>query len=827
MASEAGSGSEAPTDARGARRSRRWMLLACVVLLVGLTTSALGALLMRSSAREHNRQSFFTSATNVSQTVQTLLRGDVWFARSLGAVLTMEPHMSATRFAQWYAQLQGQRQQAGGLGTSVVEVVPARRLRLFIARRDADPTFRALSEGRIVPVARDGRARYCLLSAVASTSGGLGPQIDRLLQGDWCDPKSPIGATMIGATSEARLLRAARDTGELLVFPFIVEGARTSVFEIAIYRHGARLNTVAQRRASLTGWLQSSFDVPAIVHRAIGRARGLSVAIYHSNPGERSELAGRVGRPLGGTFTQSRSAQIDGRWTVVVHGTTTASRLSPDMQGLLVLAGGVLISLLLFGLILVLSRSRALALRLVAQKTGQLRHQALHDSLTGLPNRVLALDRAEQMLARARRQHMPVAALYVDIDGFKQVNDSRGHAAGDELLRIVAERLASVVREGDTAARLGGNEFVVLLEGSTLDAGPELVAQRLLEVLRQPYEIGNRQGRSVTLTASIGIAAGPRRDADELLADADLALYEAKAAGKDRVVLFQAAMQDAARDRLELEMDLAQALDRDELFLCYQPIFDLRSEALVGMEALVRWRHPQRGVVEPGDFVGIAEESRLIVPIGHWVLRQACAQAGRWRRQGHDLEIAVNVSARQLEHDSVLVDVRDALHLSGLEPGALTLEVTETALMRDPVATAARLRALKQIGVRIAIDDFGTGYSSLSYLRQFPADALKIDRSFVRDMARSKQADVIIHTLVQLGKTLHVQTLAEGIEHQAQLEKLQREQCDQGQGFLFSRPLDAAAAEQFLASPGARVSQGRRAEDAQATQAAGRSNVGG
>jgi diguanylate cyclase (GGDEF)-like protein len=391
-----------------------------------------------------------------------------------------------------------------------------------------------------------------------------------------------------------------------------------------------------------------------------------------------------------------------------------------------------------------------------------------------------------------------VAALYVDIDGFKHVNDTFGHAAGDNLLKIVATRLAGVVREGDTAARLSGDEFVVLVEGSALDAGAELVAERLLEVLRQPYDISGNIKRQLSITASIGVASGLRGNAVELLRDADLALYEAKAAGRNCYVLFESGMQTAAQDRLTLEMELAEALENEQLFLLYQPTFDLQSESVIGVEALIRWRHPTREVIPPIDFIPIAEESGLIVPIGRWVLEEACQQAATWHRQGRRIGMSVNVSGRQLDHDELIEDVRHALEQSGLDPDALTLEITETTLMRDAEATAQRLRELKQLGVRIAIDDFGTGYSSLAYLRQFPVDALKIDRSFIGGIAASKEAAALIHTLVQLGKTLEIETLAEGIEDQIQLETLQREHCDHGQGFLFSRPLDVSAVEAFL-----------------------------
>jgi diguanylate cyclase (GGDEF)-like protein len=429
---------------------------------------------------------------------------------------------------------------------------------------------------------------------------------------------------------------------------------------------------------------------------------------------------------------------------------------------------------------------------------GRLRHQALHDGLTGLPNRTLVLDRADQMLARARRDLTPVAALYIDVDGFKHVNDTFGHAAGDELLITVAGRLSSVVREGDTVGRLGGDEFVVLLDAATLEAGPDLVVERILDVLRQPVALTGTSERPLVLTASIGLAVGQRVNADQLLRDADLALYEAKAAGKDRYVLFESSMQTIAEDRHLLELDLRDALGSEQFFLLYQPTFDLKSEAVTGVEALIRWRHPGRGVVPPDQFIPIAEQTGLIVPIGRWVLLDACRQAAVWHANGHPIGIAVNVSACQLETDELVRDVQEALAESGLEPTALTLEITETTLMRNADEAARRLTVLKTLGIRVAVDDFGTGYSSLAYLRQFPVDSLKIDRSFISGSTATKESAALIHTLVQLGKSLGLQTVGEGIEETSQLRHLQQEGCDLGQGYLLARPLEADAIERFL-----------------------------
>ena len=430
-----------------------------------------------------------------------------------------------------------------------------------------------------------------------------------------------------------------------------------------------------------------------------------------------------------------------------------------------------------------------------------LAHRALHDPLTNLANRQLILDRAEQMLVRSRRACEPIAALFIDLDNFKDANDSLGHEAGDRLLQAVANRFSAMLRASDTVGRMGGDEFVVLTEGVALAAGPAMVAERIREVLRKPFHVEGYSDIPITVTASIGIATGDRASAQELLRDADIALYRAKAKGRDCYALFEPAMQSAALDRLELKSDLDSALVNNEFFLLYQPIFDLTDIRIRGVEALLRWHHPTRGVISPDNFIPVLEDSGMIVDVGRWVLNEACAQATVWHRQGFRPSMSVNVSMRQLETDSLVDDVSAALAASGLEPGLLVIEVTESTLMKDANATVARLRRLKDIGVMIAIDDFGTGYSSLAYLRQFPVDVLKIDRSFVAEMDGSADSAALIHTLVELGRTLGLMTLAEGIEETAQLDILRNEQCDSGQGFIFSRPVDPAAIESLLAQP--------------------------
>ena len=434
----------------------------------------------------------------------------------------------------------------------------------------------------------------------------------------------------------------------------------------------------------------------------------------------------------------------------------------------------------------------------LGRRQEELAFMATHDSLTGLPNRTLILDRVEQMLARSHRSQTPVAALFVDLDNFKDINDTLGHSVGDELLRAVAARLDGVVRAADTLGRLGGDEFVVISEELSLDVGPELIAERLLDALKEPFKLGADKETRVTVTASVGIAAGGHASAEELLRNADIAMYRAKWEGKNRHVVFEIDMQDTVQTRMELEMDLREALEKQEFFLAYQPTLHLQDMSPTGVEALIRWEHPVRGVVQPDDFIPLLEKTGLIVEVGKWVLEEACRQGAKWRAAGYPIGMAVNVSGRQLDTDQLIADIEGALSDSGLDPGALTIEITETTLMRNIEETARRLDQIKALGVRIAIDDFGTGYSSLAHLQRFPVDALKIDRSFISGLKHNQEGETLLHALVQLGKALSIETFAEGIEQQQELSLLREEDCDSGQGFLFARPLDVAATEKFL-----------------------------
>lgn len=433
----------------------------------------------------------------------------------------------------------------------------------------------------------------------------------------------------------------------------------------------------------------------------------------------------------------------------------------------------------------------------------QLRYQATHDPLTQLANRSRLADRLQHALVRSERTGTRIAVLFMDLDNFKGVNDSLGHSAGDRLLTQVAERVQGCLRSVDTVARLGGDEFAILLEDVTAESEATEITARIFDALRPPFAL---DGKELSVRASIGIAVSDpqrhARDGDALLRDADTAMYVAKAHGKGRAEMFEPSMQVALLDRLDLLADLQHAVDAREFVLQYQPMISLVSGELFGVEALVRWHHPRRGIITPSEFISLAEDSGAIIPLGRWILDEACRQAAAWERDypaATAWTLSVNVSAKQLQHPGFVAEVAHALEQSGVRPHRLILEITESVMMQDVTLMMSRLHELKNLGVRLAIDDFGTGYSSLSYLRQFPFDLLKIDKSFIDDVAAVPQQKELTRAIIELGKTLDLEMVAEGIESNEQLVRLQTLDCELGQGFYFARPLDHEAVADLLA----------------------------
>jgi diguanylate cyclase (GGDEF)-like protein/PAS domain S-box-containing protein len=547
-------------------------------------------------------------------------------------------------------------------------------------------------------------------------------------------------------------------------------------------RSQSRFRSLVQNSADvnmiITAQGQITYESPAVVqvlgYHPEDRVGGPAFASVHKNDKARAVrlLADVVRNPGAPVTTELRLRHADGTWRGVEF--VFKNLLDdPAVQGIVVNYRDV-------------TQRRALE--------DELRHQAFHDSLTGLANRALFLDRLQHAMSRKRGFGHPLAVLFVDLDDFKTVNDSLGHGEGDLLLKDVSDRLRKVLRTGDTVARMGGDEFAVLIEDAVDSDAPLDVAGRILNELQPPF---TSQGRDLFVRASIGVSVwnGGDETAQDLIRNADMSMYTAKANGKNRIEVFEPRMHEAALARLALKGDLEHALERKEFFLQYQPIVRLSDGRVTGVEALLRWRHPRRGVVNPTDFLPIAEETGLIVPLGYWVMEQAFQQAGAWDEKDatRGLTISVNVSGRQVTQPEFVTEVRRTLRSTRVPPRRVTLEFTESVLMRDTEKTLETLGALKKLGLRLAIDDFGTGYSSLSYLRRFPIDALKIDRSFVGSMGGGPAQLAVVRSIVKLGEQLHLETVAEGIEEAAQLDSLRELETSHGQGFLFSRPVDASA----------------------------------
>jgi diguanylate cyclase (GGDEF)-like protein/PAS domain S-box-containing protein len=436
------------------------------------------------------------------------------------------------------------------------------------------------------------------------------------------------------------------------------------------------------------------------------------------------------------------------------------------------------------------------------EREQELRRQALFDALTGLPNRALYMDRLVQACASSARRSDGIAVLFLDLDGFKVINDSLGHAAGDVLLRAVGERLTASLRPGDTVSRFGGDEFTILLEDIKVPADAFGVARRALDELHTPFII---EGREVYVTASIGVALrmfpGPVSQPEELLREADIALYQAKGAGKACAVVFEPEMTTGVIDRLDLGDELRRAVERGELRLHYQPEVNLETGIITGVEALVRWQHPRRGLLGPGDFLPLAEEMGLIVPIGQWVLQEACRQAREWedlRREGPPLILSINLSARQFQQPDLAGQIADILEETGLDAAHVRLEIAESALVDGDASTEDTLRELQDLGVRLTIDDFGAGVSSLGSLRRFPVDTLKVDREYVRALEHDEGAVAIVRAVTALGRAIGIEVTAQGMETANDLALVRAAGLERGQGYFFAHPVPGDAMSALL-----------------------------
>jgi diguanylate cyclase (GGDEF)-like protein len=771
--------SESTTRGPGRKSPRRsfWIAIAVGVVAIGFLGSFFGAKNLARGDVRQDHQNLRTSSVEIASALNLAIEHEQDLAISAGAFNVENPNASESNFIRWVNDVDAFRRYPEILAVAEVEIVRPSQLMAFAARaavneREAkapSQTFTLTPPGK--------RPFYCLVDLEHARAGLA---------------EIPIGLDLCDSSLGPQLLQAA-GSGQAVYVPDSLSGPTVLAVGTPLYRHGTRPDTVAARRANLIGFTGTEILPKTILKTALLGHPNTGVAFRYSQAGTNETfMAGS--HPKDAIFA---SVDLHNGWHVQVYKAAVNASIFAQGDSTEIFLGGALLSLLLALLIYVLGTSRSSAMQLVKERTDQLQHQALHDSLTGLPNRALILDRIDRMLARARRERTEVAALFLDLDNFKDINDTLGHRAGDELLVSVGVRLKSAVRANDTVGRLGGDEFVVLADGVSLEAGVDVVAERLLDVMATPFIISASKV-PLHVSASIGIAEGDRATPEALLQDADIALYQAKAAGKQRAVKFIPSMQESVDHHRRLGVDLQGALEGGQFFLMYQPTVDLATGGFTGVEALLRWNHPDRGVVMPDDFIPALESSGLIIPVGAWVLHEACRQGALWQGRGHRFTVSVNISAKQLERDQLVTDVREAISISGFDSSELILELTETALMHDSGSTLSRLMLLKALGVRVAIDDFGTGYSSLAYLRQFPIDILKIDRSFVSGIADSKESEALVHTLVQLGKVLGIETIAEGVETNDQRSRLETEHVDTGQGFLFARPLAVADLDRLL-----------------------------
>jgi diguanylate cyclase (GGDEF)-like protein len=758
-----------------------WAAVAVLCVAAGTVGSLLGAHAVARTDAGKARLAFPRTSGAIASTLKLAIQHEEDLVISTSTFFAGNPKASAAEFDRWVKWAQTLRRYPELEKLGLVTLVRTPELAAFEARitghavkppgsLSAPPVGGSF---RVVPSGT--RPYYCFAAAELA--------------------RSPLKRTGVGLDYCTRMpaLLGTRDSGVSIYAPVSAGRSQALGIDTPVYRETVPPSAFASRRRAFVGWLREVLVPGVMLQQALQDHPNNAVRLRYRTGS--SNVVFTSGTPQAGA--QTATINLHNGWTVRTFGPSPAATgVLADGNALALLIAGILLSALIGLLVFVLGGTRA---PVRAPRSRKLPHEDLYDALTGLPNRALMLDRAERMLARATRQSgLLVGALFIDIDWFKDVNEKLGQAAGDQLLRIVAERLEGVVRGHDTVGRLGGDEFVVLVESEARGARLDSLARRVIEALHKRVELEGF-GPSFALTASIGVAFGRYATPDDLLRDAQLALHSARAAGRDRYTLFNANMRSVIEGRGVLEAELNTALQDKQFFLLYQPIYDLSTRKLAGLEALVRWQHPTQGVLPPEDFVPLAEETGLIVPIGRWVLEEACSRAAAWNVAGQRVGISVKVSATQLNRDGFATDVRRALQQSGIEPSLLTLEIAETTVMRDVAAAAERLDEIKQLGVSIAIDDFGgSGYAYHSDLRRLPLDFLKVDRSSLAESGDEDYRSWLLEAILIVGRDLSLTVIAMGIETHEQMTDLQAMGCTMAQGFFMGKPTPADAVESLL-----------------------------
>ncbi len=778
---------------RGNRRRGMWATAAVVCVLAGSAASVLGARAVAHHDAAKTETSFQQGSQAIASTLKLAVQRQEELTVAASTFFAGNPKATPAEFARWvtWARTRRRYPELDALGLLPAPPKPAPVVHKPTA-------VSASSTG----------------TASSSTSSEASPTPIHV-----SSPPAPPPPVHV-----APALLLSRNTGLSIYHPISAGKRQALAITTPVYRGNLTPHTVFGRTAASVGWLREVLVPGALLGGVLVGHPGYALSVTYRPHGANragSSLVFTSGAPR--SDAQNTTLNLHDGWTVTSFGPSAGANVLNNGDALALLIGGILCSVVLGLLVDLLGAARwstpatapapaedeakagAEAKTGADAQDGALPNRYLYEPITGLPNRELTLDRAERMVARTGRDSgMLAGALFVDIDQLKEVNEKLGLTAGNQLLKIVGERLEDVVRTGDTVGRLDGDEFVVLVESAARGVRLDSLAQRMIEALHKPIELDNF-GPSFVLTASIGVAFGRYATPEDLLRDANVALASAKAAGKDRYTLFNANMRTVIEGRAVLEAELSTALAENQFFLLYQPIYDLSTRKVAGLEALIRWQHPAQGVLRPDAFIPLAEETGLIVPIGRFVLEEACARAAAWQVAGHRVGVSVKVSAHQLDRDGFATDVQRALQQSGIEPSLLTLEIPETAMMRDLATAAERLREIKQLGVSIAIDDFGgSGYAHQADLRQLPLDSMRVDRS---SLAASEDEDYrswLLEAILLVGRELELTVVATGIETREQMATLQTLGCTMAQGDLMGTPtpVDAVASLFDVELPG-------------------------